>query len=75
MLFGATCYGLWRSEPVRAYFRRGENDGIRAAADLTAFAVPKRASRNEVEDEIITWELLDQVTSLSPAQATGAGNA
>jgi hypothetical protein len=27
---------------VRVYFRRGENDGIRAAADLTAFAVPKR---------------------------------
>jgi len=35
---------------VRAYFRRGENDGIRAAADLTAFAVPKRPSRNEAED-------------------------
>ena len=59
---------------VRAYFRRGENDGIRAAADLTAFAVPKRPSRNEAEDEIITWELLDQVTTFPqlrpPVRAT-----
>lgn len=59
---------------VRAYFRRGENDGIRAADDLTAFAVPKRPSRNEAEDEIITWELLDQVTTFPqlrpPVRAT-----
>jgi len=48
---------------VRAYFRRGENDGIRAAADLAVFAVPKKHSRNEVVEEIITWELLDQVTT------------
>ncbi len=48
---------------VRAYFRREENHGIRTAADLTAFAAPKRPSRNEVEDEIITWELLDRVTT------------
>jgi hypothetical protein len=59
---------------LRAYFRRGENDGIRAAADLTAFVVPKRPSRNEAEDEIITWELLDQVTTFPqlrpPVRAT-----
>ncbi len=59
---------------MRNYFRRGENDGIRAAADLAAFAVPKKASRNEVEEEIITWELLEQVMSLPqlrpPVRAT-----
>ena len=48
---------------VRAYFRRGENHGIRSAGDLAVFAVPKRPSRNEVEEEIITWQLLDQVTT------------
>jgi hypothetical protein len=48
---------------IRAYFRRGENDGIRAAADLAAFAAPKKPSRNESEGEIITLELLEQVTS------------
>jgi hypothetical protein len=48
---------------VRAYFRREENDGIRAAADLTAFAAPKGFSRNEVEDEIIIWELLERATT------------
>ncbi len=59
---------------VRAYFRREENHGIRAAADLTPFAVPKKHSRNEVEDEIITWEMLDQVTTFPqlrpPVRAT-----
>jgi hypothetical protein len=59
---------------TRNYFRRGENDGIRAAADFAAFAVTKRASRNEVEEEIITWELLEQVMSLPqlrpPVRAT-----
>ena len=74
MLFDATCYGPWQSEQSALTFRRGENDGIRAAADLTAFAVPKRPSRNEAEDEIITWELLDQVTTFPqlrpPVRAT-----
>jgi len=59
---------------VRAYFRRGENDSIRTAADLAAFAVPKRPSLNEVEDEVITWELLDRVTTFPqlrpPVRAT-----
>jgi hypothetical protein len=59
---------------VRAYFRRGENDGICAAADLAAVAIQKRASRDEVEEEIITWELLEQVTSFprlrTPVRAT-----
>ena len=59
---------------VRAYFTRGENDGTKATADLTALAVPNDYSRNEVEDEIITWELLDQVTTFPelrpPVRAT-----
>lgn len=59
---------------IRAYFRRGENDGIRAAADLAAFAAPKKPSRNEAEGEIITLELLEQVTSFPqvrpPVRAT-----
>lgn len=59
---------------VRAYFRREENHGIQAVADLASCAVPKRSSRNEVEDEIITWELLDQVTTFPelrpPVRAT-----
>jgi len=47
---------------VRAYFRREENHGIRAAADLTPF-VPNGLSRNEVEDGIIICELLEQATT------------
>jgi len=59
---------------LRAYFRRGENDGIRAAADLTVLATVKSPSRAAVEDEIITWELLDRVTTFPqlrpPVRAT-----
>jgi len=59
---------------VRAYFRRGENDAISAAANLAALSIQKRASRNEVDEEIMTWELLEQVTSFSelrpPVRAT-----
>jgi|ERR1700739_437632 len=59
---------------LRAYFRRGENDGVRAEADLTVFAIATKPSRNEAEGEIITWELLDQVTTFPqlrpPVRAT-----
>jgi hypothetical protein len=59
---------------VRAYFRREENASVRAAADLTAFAVPKGPSRNEVEDAIIICELLDRTTTFPqlrpPVRAT-----
>lgn len=48
---------------VRAYFRREENHGIQAAADLTAFASPKRLSRNDIEDGIIIGELLDRTVT------------
>jgi hypothetical protein len=59
---------------LRAYFRRSENDSIRADADLTVFAIATKPSRNEAEDEIITWELLDMVTTFPqlrpPVRAT-----
>lgn len=59
---------------VRAYFRRGENDGVRSAADLTALVAQKRSPSTAVEDEIITWELLDRVTTFPqlrpPVRAT-----
>lgn len=59
---------------VRAYFRREENQSIRAAADLTALAATKWRSRTDAEDEIITWELLDRVTTFPqlrpPVRAT-----
>ncbi len=48
---------------VRAYFRREENYSIRATADLAALAATKWRSRTDAEDEIITWELLDRVTT------------
>jgi len=59
---------------VRAYFRREENHGIRTAADLTALAASKWRCRNAAEDEVITWELLDRVTTFPqlrpPVRAT-----
>jgi len=59
---------------VRAYFRREENHGVRSAADLTAFVSPKGLSRNEVEDGIIIWELLDRTITFPqlrpPVRAT-----
>jgi hypothetical protein len=59
---------------LRAYFRRGENDGIRAAADLTMLVTAKSPSRNAVDDEIITCELLDRVATFPqlrpPVRAT-----
>lgn len=59
---------------VRAYFTRSENDGTKTTADLALLAGSKLQSRNEVEDEIITWELLDQITNFPqlrpPVRAT-----
>jgi hypothetical protein len=59
---------------LRAYFRRGENDSIRPAADLTVFGAAANRSRNEVEDEIIAWELLHHITNFPqlrpPVRAT-----
>jgi hypothetical protein len=48
---------------VRSYFMRKENDEVRSVANLLAVPTPKRAFRNKIEQDIITRELLDQVTS------------
>jgi hypothetical protein len=48
---------------VRSYFMRKENDDVRSVANLAAIPSFKRPFRNKVDQEIITRELLDQVTS------------
>jgi hypothetical protein len=48
---------------VREYFMRKENDEVRSVANLAAVPTPERPFRNKVEQDIITRELLDQVTS------------
>ena len=48
---------------VRAYFMRKENDEVRSVANLAAIPSSKRPFRNQVEQDIITRELLDQVTN------------
>jgi len=47
---------------VRSYFKREENDGIRAVADLAALPIHIKAHNNQAEQDIIARELLDQVT-------------
>lgn len=47
---------------VRSYFQRGEYDGIRSVGNLAALPIPKGPFRNEVEGDLMTWELLEQVT-------------
>jgi len=48
---------------VRSYFMRGENDGVRSVANLAALPTQKRPFRNTIEQDIITRDLLNQVTS------------
>jgi hypothetical protein len=48
---------------VRSYFMRKENDDVRSVANLATVPTPKRPFRNKIEQDIITRELLDQVTS------------
>ncbi len=48
---------------VRSYFMRKENDEVRPVANLATVPTHKRPLRNKVEQDIITRELLDQVTS------------
>lgn len=48
---------------VRSYFMRKENDEVRSIANLAAVPTRKRPFRNQIEQDIITRELLDQVTS------------
>lgn len=47
---------------VRSYFMRQENDGVRPVENVTLAAISKKPVRNTAEQEIITSELLDQVT-------------
>ena len=48
---------------VREYFMRQENDDVRPVANLAAVPRPTRPFRNKVEQDLITRELLDQVTN------------
>jgi hypothetical protein len=48
---------------VRSYFRREENDGIRSVADLAAIPSRTLHVRNQVEQDVITCDLLNRVTS------------
>ena len=48
---------------VRAYFKREENVGVRPVANLATIRTPKKLLRNQVEQNIITRELLNQVIS------------
>jgi hypothetical protein len=47
-----------------AYFGRGENSAVRAVADLAQIPVRTLRKRNQAEQDIITRELLDQITTL-----------
>jgi hypothetical protein len=47
---------------VRSYFKRSENDGIQTVADLATIPICKRPLRNQAEQDIITRDLLNQVT-------------
>lgn len=49
---------------IRAYFSRRENGGIRGVADVTKVRTSKkRRRRNELEDAMVTRDLLDRVTN------------
>src|SRR5580704_17056113 len=53
---------------LRAYFRRGENDGIRAAADLTAFAVPDAWKRERGRRPILGPKVIAQAMGVRKAK-------
>jgi len=48
---------------LRHYFKRAEYDSVRASADVEGVPARITASRNSVEQALITRELLDQVTT------------
>ncbi len=56
------------------YFRRQENSGIHAVADVRAVRTHRKPFRNTIEQNIIARELLEQVTSFpnlrAPVRAT-----
>jgi hypothetical protein len=47
---------------VRSYFRRDEYDGVFTVADFATVPTRKKPLRNQAEQEIITRDLLNQVT-------------
>jgi hypothetical protein len=47
---------------VRSYFRREEYDGVFTVADFATVPTRNRPLRNQAEQEIITRDLLNQVT-------------
>jgi len=59
---------------VRSYFMRQENSSIRPVADVKNVRPHRRPFRNTVEQDIITRELVEQVTSFqnlrAPVRAT-----
>lgn len=48
---------------LRIYFRREENDGVSTVADLAMVHRRTRPCRNQAEQDVITRELLNQVTA------------
>ncbi|MGA3132455.1 MAG: hypothetical protein ABSD59_16745 [Terracidiphilus sp.] len=55
---------------LRSYFRRGENDGVRAVADLAAIPSRKLQVRSHAEQDVITRDLLNRVTSFPNLRPT-----
>src|SRR3974377_2470394 len=54
---------------VRSYFMREENDRVRCVANLATSPSRKRPLRNKVEQDVITHELLRQVTTFPHLRA------
>jgi len=54
---------------VRSYFMREENDSVRAVANPATASSRKRPIRNKVEQDVITRELLRQVTNFPHLRA------
>lgn len=59
---------------TRRYFMRHENERIRSVADVRTVRTPRKPFRNTIEDDVITRELLEQVTNWpylrAPVRAT-----
>jgi hypothetical protein len=59
---------------LRHYFKRQENNDIRPVADVRRIRAPRKPFRNPIERNIITRELLEQVTNFPdlrpPVRAT-----
>ena len=50
------------SNTTRRYFMRHENERVRPVADVGTVRAPRKPFRNAIEDDVITRELLGQVT-------------